>query len=80
MTVHACERHDRCVGDAACPVYATSVACRDLAAGLEGMGTVERAMVQRASRNPQVIGIAEDAGCDPVWVAAVVVRAMFLRP
>jgi hypothetical protein len=46
---------------------------------LEGLGVVERAMAQRASRNAEVIGIAEDAGCEPLYVAAMAVRAIMVR-
>jgi hypothetical protein len=43
-----------------------------------GMGVVERAMVYRATHDERVRKLAEDAGCDAEYVAAVVVRAIFM--
>lgn len=47
---------------------------------MDGLGTVERAMVQRAAFSAEVVGLAEDAGCTPVQAATTVVRAIMMTP
>lgn len=47
---------------------------------MQGLGTVERAMVQRAAHNVEVIALADETTCSAEFLATVVVRAIMMRP